>query len=218
MFLTKKIELPYNILLFTIIRDSGMTMYESIRLNLAQVQKCLAEMISVGSIDRYEMEKIFSKDKSNRIEDVKFYIYVSHSFFDDLKLNGIVLNEDIIVLDNSKEIENNLNNIKQQESEDVLKLRKEIEEILKPYNISNKDINKIFSYKNISLEDIKNNILLSIDYINKELDNNKKCNVMAIITSSIKNDWYNNRSLFNNEKPTKPEKEITLPENKEYKK
>lgn len=124
MFLTKKIELPYNILLSTIIRDSGMTMYESIRLNLAQVQKCLAEMISVGSIDRYEMEKIFSKDKSNRIEDVKFYIYVSHSFFDDLKLNGIVLNEDIIVLDNSKEIENNLNNIKQQESEDILKLKK----------------------------------------------------------------------------------------------
>ncbi|MDD2840223.1 MAG: DnaA N-terminal domain-containing protein [Rickettsiales bacterium] len=91
MFLCNKIELPYNIRLSTIIRDSGMTEYKQLRDSVIQVKKCLDEMISVGSIFKYEIEKIFSKEKSNKIEDIKFLIYISKSFFDDMRLGNLAL-------------------------------------------------------------------------------------------------------------------------------
>lgn len=229
LFLARKIELPYNILLSTIIRDSGMTKYARITDNMIQVQKCLAEMISIGSIDRYVMEKIYSEEKKNKLEDVKFLIYVSHTFFDDMKLNSIALNEDTKPIDidtegkivdrevyydsksntsgvylikdcNISENENgdeNDNNKLKLNQQDLLD-SKELKTLLKDFNLSGSDLDKILSYKNDkSFPDIKKNIKCAISYINRERDNNRNCNTMAVIISAIKNDW-NGQDLLDN--------------------
>ena len=93
MFLTNDIELHFNILLSTIIRDSGMTEYSRITDSIIQVQKCLAEMIEVGSVDRYDMERLYSKERKNKIVDVKFFIFVSSSFYEDMRLNYLTIQE-----------------------------------------------------------------------------------------------------------------------------
>lgn len=229
LFLARKIELPYNILLSTIIRDSGMTKYARITDNMIQVQKCLAEMISIGSIDRYVMEKIYSEERKNKLEDVKFLIYVSHTFFDDMKLNSIALNEDTKPIDidtegkivdkevyydsksntsgvylikdcNISENENgdeNDNNKLKLNQQDLLD-SKELKTLLKDFNLSGSDLDKILSYKNDkSFPDIKKNIKCAISYINKERDNNRNCNTIAVIISAIKNDW-NGQDLLDN--------------------
>ncbi len=228
LFLARKIELPYNILLSTIIRDSGMTKYARITDNMIQVQKCLAEMISIGSIDRYVMEKIYSEERKNKLEDVKFLIYVSHTFFDDMKLNSIALNEntkpinidiegkivdkvyydsksntsgvyfinDCNISENENGDENDNNKLKLNQ-QDLLD-SKELKTLLKDFNLSGSDLDKILSYKNDkSFPDIKKNIKCAISYINKERDNNRNCNTIAVIISAIKNDW-NGQDLLDN--------------------
>lgn len=185
LFMLRNIELPYNIMLSTIIRDSGMTRYARIKDNLIQVQKCLSEMIEVGSIDRYELEKIYDSDKINKVVDVKFLIYISHSFFDDLKLNNLAKNDKKMVItenDNSK-------NYKE--------FKEELKQQLKSYNLVEKDYNSIISFikKEEDIKIIKNNIKEAINYINKQLEAGKSCNPIAIITSAIKNDWKNNDLL-----------------------
>ena len=181
LFLSRNIQLPYNILLSTIIRDSGMTRYARIKDNLIQVQKCLSEMIEVGSVDRYEMEKIYDNDKKNKLVDVKFLIYISHSFFDDLNLNYLAKNDKKMAI-----AENN--NIKNYED-----FKKELKQQLNIYKLTEKDYDNIVSFakKEEDIETIKNNIKEAINYINKQLEAGKSCNPIAIITSAIKNDWKN---------------------------
>lgn len=185
LFLSRNIQLPYNILLSTIIRDSGMTRYARIKDNLIQVQKCLAEMIEVESIDRYEMEKIYDNDKKNKLTDVKFLIYISHSFFDDLNLNYLAKNDKKIAItenDNSKNYEN---------------FKKELKQQLNIYQLTERDYDNIVSFakKEEDIEIIKNNIKEAINYLNKQLDSGKSCNPIAVIISAIKNDWKNNDLL-----------------------
>ena len=203
MFLNAKIEIPYNILLSTIIRDSGMTKYSSLRLNLAQVKKCLEEMIKVGSIDRYEIKTIFDEKKQNKIKDVKFLLYVSQSFYDDIRLNFLAKKDaqEIKHMRNKKsekynsiqESENNEETTIETDINDPI--QSEITNILTYLNIPSKDINKILSSKKNqkNLEQVKTNILTAQNYIEKKQKNNEKeeCNNTAIILASIKNNWNN---------------------------
>lgn len=206
MFLTNDIKLPYNILLSTIIRDSGMTRYDRINMNLIQVQRCLAEMIATGSVDRYEMEKIYDENKKNKLADVKFLIYISHSFFDDLKLNYLTKLENkqvvnIIEQDN----ENNKDNIYEWS-------RAVLVEQLKNYDLEDKDYDKIISFikTKSDIKNIQNNINVAISYIQKELEKNNKCNVMAIIISAIKDNWTSKTILENNQDNQENAEEITV--------
>ena len=203
MFLNAKIEIPYNILLSTIIRDSGMTKYSSLRLNLAQVKKCLEEMIKVGSIDRYEIKTIFDEKKQNKIKDVKFLLYVSQSFYDDIRLNFLAKKDaqEIKQIRNKKsekynsiqESENNEETTIETDINDPI--RSEITNILTYLNIPSKDINKILSSKKNqkNLEQVKTNIITAQNYIEKKKKNNEKgeCNNTAIVLASIKNNWNN---------------------------
>lgn len=203
MFLNAKIEIPYNILLSTIMRDSGMAEYKQLRDSKRHVISCLEEMIKVGSIDRYEIKTIFDEKKQNKIKDVKFLLYVSQSFYDNIQLNFLTKKDaqeikqirnkkskkynSIQELENGKEttIETNIND----------PIQSEITDILTSLNISQKDINKILSSKKNqeNLEQVKTNILTAKNYIEKkQKDNNEReCNNTPVILASIKNNWNN---------------------------
>lgn len=65
----------YEINLSTIIRDFGITVYEELRNNLRQVEVALKEMKEKEVILNYEIKKIFSLERKNKIEDAKFSLY-----------------------------------------------------------------------------------------------------------------------------------------------
>ncbi len=87
LFLQATIEMPYTILLTTIIRDSGMKLYSRLKDNQRQIVECLEEMKNIGSIEKYEMERIMLK---NKLIDVKFFIYISQRFQDDIQLGNYI--------------------------------------------------------------------------------------------------------------------------------
>lgn len=236
MFLVGNVKVPYHILLSTIIRDSGMTKYSSLRLNLAQVEKCLEEMIKVGSIYRYEAEKIYDRYKQNKIEDVKFSLYISQSFYDDIQLNFLVKKDiqEVKQLQNKKN--KNYNDLLQEfeNSEETVievdsnnSITSEIKDILTSLNISSKDINKILSSKKNqkNLEQVKNNIITAKNYIEKKQKNNEEeeCNNIAIVLASIKDNWCNNKTdeettIINNKKTKTKHNTKTEEETEEDKK
>ena len=217
MFLNAKIEIPYNILLSTIIRDSGMTEYKQLRDARKQVISCLEEMIKVGSIDRYEIKTIFDEKKQNKIKDVKFLLYVSQSFYDDIRLNFLAKKDaqEIKQIRNKKsekynsiqESENNEETTIETDINDPI--QSEIKDILTYLNIPLKDINKILSSKKNqkNLEQVKTNILTAQNYIEKKQKNNneEECNNTAIVLASIKNNWNN----INIEEETETEEDKT---------
>ena len=205
MFLTNDIELPFNILLSTIIRDSGMTEYSRITDSIIQVQKCLAEMIEIGSVDRYDMEKLYSKERKNKIVDVKFFIFVSSSFYEDMRLNYLTIQENDKV---KKIISPNTNSKNVLESE-----KNDLKDLLEPFKLTNEDIDKILSFrKNKTLDDIRINILSAINYIESEKDKGKNFSVMAIIISSLNNNWNNTCENIDcdNEEKTEQSKKQSL--------
>lgn len=227
MFLNAKIEIPYNILLSTIIRDSGMTKYSSLRLNLAQVKKCLEEMIKVGSIDRYEIKTIFDEKKQNKIKDVKFLLYVSQSFYDDIRLNFLAKKDaqEIKRIRNKKSEKYNSIQESENSEETIIEtdisssIKSEIKDILTYLNIPLKDINKILSSKKNqkNLEQVKNSIITAKNYIEKKQKNNEEeeCNNTAIVLASIKNNWNNT----NTKEETETEEDRTqnnLQQSKDY--
>lgn len=194
MFLVGNIETPFNILLSTIIRDSGMKEYDLISGNIRQVEECIKEMIEIGSIDRYEIEKIFSKTKKNKIEDVKFYLWVSQSFYDDIQLGFLALQDQSKIKEIQNTQKNNNSDINIETKKNNRKysdIEMEIFGLLESLNISKRDIEKILSSKKNEekLEQIKRNIEVAIEYIKKERENGKVCNNLAVILSSIKDNW-----------------------------
>ena len=208
MFLVGDIEIPYSILLSTIIRDSGMTKSSLVSDNIKRVGKCLEEMIEVGSIDRYDIEKICDEHKKNKIMDVKFSLYISKSFYKDIQLGFLAkrYNQEQQIQDdndydlkvmNSMEIDN-ANTTTTLNSEADTKIQTEIIKLLTSLDISQKDINKILSSKKNqkNLEKVKNNILTAKNYIEKKQKNNEEeeCNNIAIILASIKDNWNDNKT------------------------
>ena len=218
MFLVGDIEIPYSILLSTIIRDSGMTKSSLVSDNIKRVGKCLEEMIEVGSIDRYDIEKICDEHKKNKIMDVKFSLYISKSFYKDIQLGFLAkrYNQEQQIQDdndydlkvmNSMEIDN-ANTTTILNSEADTKIQTEIIKLLAYLNISQKDINKVLSSKKNqkNLEQVRNNIITAKNYIEKKQKNNEEeeCNNIAIVLASIKDNWCDNKT----------DEEITIINNK----
>ena len=229
MFLIGDVKVPYHILLSTIIRDSGMAEYKQLRDSKKHVISCLEEMIKVGSIDRYEMETVYDKHKQNKIEDVKFSLYISQSFYDDIQLNFLVKKDiqEVKQLQNKKnknyndllrEFENSEETVTEVDSNSSIK--SEIKDILTSLNISQKDINKILSSKKNqkNLEQVKNNIITAKNYIEKKQKNNEEeeCNNIAIILASIKDNWNNNNTKIEEEKTEEEKAQDSLQRAKEY--
>mgnify|MGYP004668675799 CR=1 FL=1 len=205
MFLVGNIETPFNILLSTIIRDSGMKSYDLISGNIRQVEDCIKEMMKIGSIKKYKIEKIFSETKKNKIEDAKFYLWVSESFYNDIQLGFLALqNKDKIKqIQDTIKSSNNLNASNTTKNRDSTndKVKKEIENLLKKVDIPDKDIKKILLSKNDEekLDQIKKNVEVAVEYIEKEsASGNKNLNNKAIVLSSIKDNWKNAKNIEQN--------------------
>lgn len=201
MFLVGDVYIPYNILLSTIIRDSGMTLYKTISENIRQIETCIEEMVKIGSINKYEVEKIYFEDKMNKIKDVKFLLYISDSFFKDIQLSYLVTK--------NKEYIKSLNNNNQISIKNDLdgrenKIKEIVEEILSLFNKNNISINgeevkKIFSYLDLEeKEKYIDNTEASLEYILKQEKNNKEVKSIAILTKAIKEGWKKNNDKKEN--------------------
>lgn len=203
MFLNARLEIPYNILLSTIIRDSGMTEYKQLRDSKRQIISCLEEMIKVGSIDRYEVETIFDEHKTTKILDVKFLLYISESFFADIQksfLKDKDLSQILLYKQEEKRLREQAKKSKEEGTDEMdadTLVKLEIVKLLTSLNISQKDINKILSSKKNqkNLEQVKNNIVVAKNYIEKkQKDNEEECNNTAIVLASIKDNWSDNKT------------------------
>lgn len=196
LFLSARLEIPYNILLSTIIRDSGMTEYKQLRDSKKQIIVCLNEMIKIGGLDHYDVDDIFDEKKTNKIVDVKFLLYISECLFNDIQ-KGFLKNKELTYVDviNKDTIVENENidntNIKENLVEDGDNIKLDIISLLKSVDIDDKNINKILSSKKNqkNLDQVKINILTAKEYIENQRNNNISCNNLAIILSSIKNNW-----------------------------
>ena len=128
-----------------------MKEYDLISGNIRQVEECIKEMIKIGSIDRYEIEKVFSETKKNKIEDVKFYLWVSQSFYNDIQLGFLALQDHSKIKQIQDTAKNNnnidINNATEDENKINDNIKEEIRFLLEKVNISEKDIKKILSSK-----------------------------------------------------------------------
>jgi hypothetical protein len=199
LFLIGRLEIPYNILLSTLINDSNVTKYDSMRNNVIRIKRALDEMKEVGSIDQYKLEYIYSKERKNKIEDVKILLWISKSFHEDIQKGFLLQNnqqkslenndndtDTIITQDNNKLIPDNT--IIAQKKDEIKNLIKKIDE-----NIKETDINKITNNKTEQeLSTIKENILGAKHYINKLKSENSDYIPIAIIREFIKNNWKTN--------------------------
>ena len=154
MFLVGDIKIPYHILLSTIIRDSGMTEYALISGNIRQIESCLEEMIKVGSIKKYKTEKIYDEHRTNKIIDAKFSLYISNSFYDDLRLNFLTKKDTQEI----KEIQNKNQNNKKTKTKHNTKIEEETEEDKTQDNLQ-KAKDYIKTIKNKKYKKISENLL-----------------------------------------------------------
>lgn len=199
-FRGKSTEDSYNIMLSTIIIGSGMTEYKQIGDSIIQVKKCLEEMIKIGSIKKYKMEKIYSKERKNKIEDVKFFIYVSELFLEATGLGKLALKDS----EETKETKTN-NNSEHQNQQHIKETTQKITFLMNHENIpiETTDIEKLLSSttpnRNIIL-----NAKACIEYIKNQEQKDKKCKTIAILTEAIKNNWQPNKTEQINP-PSNPE-------------
>lgn len=172
IFIQAALTKPYNILLSTIVRDSGMKNYKTISERMRQVEKSLDELKNNDVLSDWKVDTSGYKQK-NKILDALYLIYVSETFVADAKKATKFTN---IRLGNYDE---------ENEEFDIEVLREELESSV--YRLSKTIVNGIIS-KVSTKEDfdrILKNLLAAKDYI----DNKKINNPAAVVKKSIQEDW-----------------------------
>jgi len=203
LFLQATLEQPYIILLSTIIRDSGMKEYKQTGDSIIQIKKSLDEMKSVGTLEKYKIEKIFSKNRKNKIDDAKFFIYVSALFVKDIKKGHFLLKQlkqetaQAALASSKEEIKDiTVSNIEL----NTAPLKQKLEQL----NLATRYINSVL--KRIENQKDLENTLESIKAAEEYIDNHKdkkQLSVIAIIKSAIKEEW---RSIQKSQPDSKNEK------------
>lgn len=79
-YIQASISNPYHILLSTIIRDLGLTLYDRLRDNLRDVQIALDEMKLKDVLLSYKIEKVLENSKRSKLLDAKFILIPNPTF------------------------------------------------------------------------------------------------------------------------------------------
>lgn len=164
---------PFNILLSTIVRDSGMKSYKTISERMRQVSKALNELKNNDVLSDWKVSTDNYKQK-NKILDALYLLYVSESFVDDAKKATKFTNMRLVHGD----FENN-------ESYDEDALREELEHPI--YRLSKTVINGIIA-KISNIDDfnrVSRNLAAAKNYIVKK----KIDNPAAAVQKAIREDW-----------------------------
>lgn len=74
----------YEILLSTIIRDFGLTEYTELRNNLRNVDTALKEMVEKEVLSAFEVKKIFSPERKNKISNAKITLIPHPNFIAEI--------------------------------------------------------------------------------------------------------------------------------------
>jgi hypothetical protein len=82
-------DTTYHIMLSTMIRDFGLTVYDRLRDNLREAIQALDELKGKGVIQEYTVEKIINVNNRNQITDAKFVIQTHQKFNGDAYLANI---------------------------------------------------------------------------------------------------------------------------------
>jgi len=174
-------ENPYTIKVSTIIRDSGMRVYEKISNNIRQVEKAFTELEDNRVIKSYSGETIYDETRKNKIKDIKYVIYLTEEFCKDIKKANYF--EEKLTDDRAP--------IKDQG--ELLDLKGEVEREMKRKEFS---LDKNFIKKHINslqnAEDINNTSLAlkaALEIIAEYKNNNKKHSPTALTKVALKEGW-----------------------------
>lgn len=171
MFSQATVNNPYEILLSTIVQDSGMKSYSTISERIRQVEKALKELEDARIIYRFDVRT----DKvKNKILDVLYSLYMTEEFVADAKKANKLTN---LRLENKDE---------EKEEFDIEILRKEMEKSIYELNkvYINNHLAKISTY-----EDYKGTLDALAVVSHNKLRGDKIHNMAAYARKAIKEGW-----------------------------
>jgi hypothetical protein len=223
---------PYNIMQSSIIRDSGMKEYAKMGDRIRQVKSSLQEMKLNGSIEDFKIENRYSEKRKNKIEDAKILIYPSKSFNDNVKFGRYIkrasdknkpTTTEVTtdpVLDTSDNVYKPKDQQHDNKSVNATTTNKVTVNLL--IDTLTKTVSDVFNEQNTSIDDSKIKLLLSklksgllvestlknnskacLQYIKKQQNAGKKCNIMSILTKAIKENWEPNSETPHNSSDNK---------------
>jgi hypothetical protein len=171
MFVQAALSNPYQILLSTIVRDSGMKVYKTISERIRQIEKALDELKKSRVISEWKSD--IQKDK-NKILDVLYSLYMSDEFVADAKKANKFTN---MRLSSSSEIKPDFYNVDE--------LREEMESPI--YCLSKTVINNLV--ENIRNKEDFDKVSNGLEAAKQYLQTKKIDNPAAVVRKAIKEGW-----------------------------
>lgn len=170
MFVQAALTNPYQILLSTIVRDSGMRVYKTVSERMRQIEKALNELKENKVISEWKSD--LQKEK-NKILDVLYSLYMSDEFIADAKKANKFTNMRLQSPESEVEIY------------DVDELRREME--LPLYRLSKTVINNLIG--NIGNKEDFDKVSNGLEAAKQYLQTKKIENPAAVVRNAIKEGW-----------------------------
>ena len=170
MFVQATLVNPYQILLSTIIRDSGMRVYKTVSERMRQIEKALNELKDNKVISEWKSDP---QREKNKILDVLYSLYMSDEFVADAKKANKFTNMRLESPDSEAEVY------------DVDELRREME--LPIYGLSKTVINNLIG--NIGNKEDFDKVSVGLEAAKQYLQTKKVENPAAAVRKSIREGW-----------------------------
>ena len=170
MFVQAALTNPYQILLSTIVRDSGMRVYKTVSERMRQIEKALDELKDSKVISEWKSDP--QKEK-NKILDVLYSLYMSDEFVADAKKANKFTNMRLGSPESEVEVY------------DVDELRREME--LPIYRLSKTVINNLIG--NIGNKEDFDKVSNGLEAAKQYLQTKKIENPAAAVRNAIKEGW-----------------------------